>query len=281
MCKTSVKKNLYWEIKDKVIEEAFDGVRMNKNHRRVKVYGLDSTKNVRARLIEILMERVMYHKDKFVAPILHEEMKAMQVKKNGKVEHSDQTHDDQVFSYLMALYVWYEGHNLMENFGIRKSVLKTDADEDLEELEMDDALEKKEKVDFRGTVVEDEDSEITKELEWLDQDVTKYKTSNDFEEQQYLERIRMRTTLMNTDPILRKKQELENPEQLNTVILSYNSMDPNNIYGPQTQIPASVFDMDNDDYDFNDDEYGEINTNVSYDRNHYLQGNLSGFYDFL
>ena len=281
LCKTSVKKNLYWEIKDKVVEEAFDGVRMNKNHRRVRVYGLDSTKNVRARLIEILMERVMYHKDKFVAPILHEEMKAMQVKKNGKVEHSDQTHDDQVFSYLMALYVWYEGHNLMENFGIRKSVLKTDADEDLEELEMDDALEKKEKVDFRGTVVEDEDSEITKELEWLDQDVAKYKTSNDFEEQQYLERIRMRTTLMNTDPILRKKQELENPEQLNTVILSYNSMDPNNIYGPQTQIPASIFDMDNDDYDFNDDEYGEINTNVSYDRNHYLQGNLSSFYDFL
>lgn len=67
---------------------------MNKNHRRVRVYGLDSTKNVRARLIEILMERVMYHKDKFIAPILHEEMKAMQVKKNGKVEHSDQSHDE-------------------------------------------------------------------------------------------------------------------------------------------------------------------------------------------
>jgi hypothetical protein len=39
--------------------------------------------------------------------------------------------------------------------------------------------------------------------------------------------------------------------------------------------------MDNDDYDFDDDEYREINANVSYDRNHYLQGNLSSFYDFL
>ena len=128
LVKTSVKNNLYWEIKDKVIEETFNGVRVEKRPRKVKVYGLDSTKNVRARLIEILMERVSYHKDKFVAGILLDEMKAMQVKKNGKVEHSDRSHDDQVFSYLMALYVWYDGHNLIENFGIRKSTIKTDTD---------------------------------------------------------------------------------------------------------------------------------------------------------
>ena len=45
------------------------------------------------------------HKDKFIAPILHHEMESMEVKKNGKVEHSQNSHDDQVFSYLMALVV--------------------------------------------------------------------------------------------------------------------------------------------------------------------------------
>ena len=46
------------------------------------------------------------------------------------------------------------------------------------------------------------------------------------------------------------------------------------------QLPKSVFDlMDN----ATDDLYGEDedNTPVEYDRNHYLQGNLSSFYDFL
>ena len=58
LCKTSVKKNLYWEVKDKVIEEAFNGVRTVKKAQKVRVYGLDSTKDVRARLIEILYDRV-------------------------------------------------------------------------------------------------------------------------------------------------------------------------------------------------------------------------------
>ena len=52
----------------------------------------------------------------------------MEIKKNGRVEHSANTHDDQVFSYLWALYVWYEGKDLIDNWGIRKSALKTDAD---------------------------------------------------------------------------------------------------------------------------------------------------------
>jgi hypothetical protein len=97
LCKTSVKKNLYWELKEKVVEEEFAGAFHNKHKRLLKVYGLDSTKAVRARLIEILMERVRYHKDKFIAPILHTEMQSMEVKKTGKVEHSDNSHDDNVF----------------------------------------------------------------------------------------------------------------------------------------------------------------------------------------
>ena len=52
----------------------------------------------------------------------------MEVKKNGRVEHSSNTHDDQVFSWLWALYVYYNGGDLMNNWGISKRVLRTDAD---------------------------------------------------------------------------------------------------------------------------------------------------------
>ena len=138
LCKTSIKKNLYWEVKDRVFEESFNGIRSVKKTQKVRVYGLDSTREVRARLIEILYDRVAYHKDKFVAPILHHEMQSMEVKKTGKVEHSQNSHDDQVFSYLMALYVWYDGKNLAENFHIMKNTLKTDQDQDIDELDMPD-----------------------------------------------------------------------------------------------------------------------------------------------
>lgn len=137
LCKTNIKKNLYYEIKDKVIEESFDGVRNIKKSAKVRVYGTDSSKEVRSRLIEILYDRVAMHKDKFIAPILHQEMESMEVKKNGKVEHSQNSHDDQVFSYLMALRVWYDGIDIMERYGIQKNTIKTDEDVDIELLSVD------------------------------------------------------------------------------------------------------------------------------------------------
>jgi hypothetical protein len=70
------------------------------------------------------------HKDKFISETLYRELRGLEVKKNGRVEHSDLGHDDQIFSYLMAIYVWYDGKNLRENFGIEKGSIKTEEDVD-------------------------------------------------------------------------------------------------------------------------------------------------------
>lgn len=121
-----MKRNLYYEIKDVTIEERQDGVHAYKQKIRTKVYGLNSTRDIRKLLIDILIERVENHKDKIISPIIYNELLGMEIKRNGKVEHSASTHDDQVFSMLMALYVWYEGVNLAERFGIRKTTIKTD-----------------------------------------------------------------------------------------------------------------------------------------------------------
>lgn len=164
MVKTSVKKNLYYEIKDKVIEEAFDGVRVNKRKARVRVYGLDSTKAVRADLIDLLYERVRYHKDKFISPMIYNELETMQVKpRSGKVEHSDGAHDDQVFSYLMALYVLYNGSNLMENWGIQRNAIKTDEDKEIEESMLESEIEHKEKLDTSAFLDHQEEGETVEE----------------------------------------------------------------------------------------------------------------------
>lgn len=127
LVKSSIKRNLYFEIKDRTLEDVYDITgRRNKRKQKVKCYGTDNTSTVRNNLIEVLHNRVKNHKDKFAAPILHSELSTMVVKKNGKTEHGDGYHDDQIFSYLMALYVWYFGENLVENFKIRKVELLND-----------------------------------------------------------------------------------------------------------------------------------------------------------
>lgn len=208
LCKTSVKKNLYWEIKDKVIEEAYNGVRTVKKSQKVRVYGTDSTKDVRARLIEILYTRVQLHKDKFIAPILHQEMQAMEVKKNGKVEHSQNSHDDQVFSYLMALYVWYDGKNLAENFHIIKNSIKTDQDEDIEALDIEDQIESSEKIDVDQLSADIDDDEIAQEIEFLQQNA-KLITSKDLQEEYHLKQILARERILAMNPEARESYARE------------------------------------------------------------------------
>lgn len=162
LLQTSIRKNLFYTIKDKVIEERVYGTAIHKKTQKTKVYGSDSTKAERERLMEILRDRVEYHKDKIISPIIYDELCGLEVKKSGKIEHSTNTHDDQVFSWLWALYIYYCGGDLMENWGITKRVLRTDAD--LEEAIVDiheDSKDLVEELDF----VDDE--EVNHQLETL------------------------------------------------------------------------------------------------------------------
>ena len=137
---TKIKQNLYYEIKDTLVEEQVSNGQVVRKNKLTKVYGLNSSHTVRNSLIELLRERMTYHKDKFISPTIYQELRGLEVKRNGKVEHSDLTHDDQIFSYLMALYVWYNGKNLRETYGIEKNVLQTEESVD-DVIELDSAGE--------------------------------------------------------------------------------------------------------------------------------------------
>lgn len=129
---TSIKKNLYYTIKTMELTERTNGVTVVRPTQMVKAYGLDNTGATRARLIELLFQRVQYHKDKFICPIIHEEMCGLIYKTsangNSRVDHSNTTHDDQIFSYLLAIYVWYDCEDLTSRFGIMRGEIKTDND---------------------------------------------------------------------------------------------------------------------------------------------------------
>lgn len=193
LVKTSIKKNLYYEIKDKIVEERIEQYgKMIKQTQRVKVYGLDSTKAVRDNLIEILRERMELHKDKFISPYIFNELQTLEVKRNGKVEHSDNGHDDTIFAYLMALYVWYDGVDVMERYGIQKKSLRTD--QDLEEAYED--LETK----YNNIIPDLNDNPLTEELDQtIDQLMkSKGKLYNEWEAEQEADNKRALERLLST-----------------------------------------------------------------------------------
>lgn len=132
LVKSKIKRNLYYEIKDRTLEERYQGATVQKVTKKVKVYGFDETKTSRELLMGILRDRMDNHKAKFISPIIYNELCTLEVKKNGRIEHSATAHDDQIFSMLLALYIWYEGKDLMERYGLEKGTLYTDDDETVE-----------------------------------------------------------------------------------------------------------------------------------------------------
>lgn len=175
LLKTKIKRNLYYEIKDRVLEERTQGAHVQKMSRKVKVYGFDETKSNRELLMGILRDRMDNHKAKFISPIIYDELCTLEVKKNGRIEHASNAHDDQIFSYLLALYIWYEGKDLMERFGLQKGTITTDED-DTVELGIGEEytnISQDMQVDTSDIVMEQhqffKDSKSVSYNEWLDQ----------------------------------------------------------------------------------------------------------------
>lgn len=269
LCKTSVKKNLYWEIKDKVIEEQYDGTRNIKRTAKVKVYGLDSNKAVRARLIEILFERVRYHKDKFIIPILHQEMCGMQYTSKNRVEHSPNTHDDNVFSYLMALHVWYDGTDLVEKYGIQKNTIKTDEDVEILDGDIDTAIEKKAKLDLHELEYDEATEDIREAYKFIE-DSLNFKTSAQLHDETYLSDMKHRDELLTYNKIAREAYCKQNSIDPSTFVTNTPGIDSNIVI-----LPDKLFGGVGDEDDM--DLFGDDNvTNRSP-----LTGNLSNFWNQL
>ena len=208
LLKTSIKPNIYYEIKERVIEERYNGENINKFKKLMKVYGFDNTNKSREGLMEILRQRMDSHKDKFVSPIIYNELKTLELKttRSGsvRIDHSANGHDDQLFSYLLALYVWYEGKDLANRWNIRKSSITTDDNcmEDLTEVGYGGRTDITQEV--VGIVKEDENDQahVQQQLEFINSD--KSKLYSEFVEQQKIEDQKQLQLLLQYDKLARK-----------------------------------------------------------------------------
>lgn len=195
--RSKIKRNLYYEYKDRVTEERPLGYKMGRRTKTVKVYGFDETKQSRALLMEILKQRMQNHKAKFISPLLYNELCTLEVKKNGRIEHASNAHDDTVFGYLLALYVWYEGKDLMEHFGLEKNTISTDDDETIE-----DGFNE-EYVDIVRNMDVIEDPELKKALKYLEES-TKSMSYNEYIQMQMKEDEEITNRMIASNPKFRQ-----------------------------------------------------------------------------
>jgi hypothetical protein len=227
-----IKKNLYYEIKERVLEEKVENGKSIRRPQKVKQFGTN-TREVRDRLFEILFQRVQFHKDKFIAPILHQELQTLEYKKSGRIEHASDAHDDQLFSYMQALYVWYDGQSI-SNWGIYKTTLQTDQELDEATIELDH--------DYGVTLDLNMDSKVSDSIEEQLKQIgsVKFMTMADFKKKEYEKDQKTLQDLLDNDPLARK-----------AYITQYH-LDPENL-GPMATRPY----RDMPDSLYMDDPYEE------------------------
>ena len=139
LVKSNIKRNLFFTIKDRVVEEQVINGITHRRQQKVKVYGFDSSKSGRAELFELVNDRVEYHKDKVIDPRIHEELCALKMDVKGRIDHPVGGHDDLVIAWALALWVLYRGGDIANEFGITRHMIKTDAeiDEEIYEVNTD------------------------------------------------------------------------------------------------------------------------------------------------
>lgn len=164
LVKSNIKRNLFFTIKDRVIEEQVINGVTHRRQQKVKVYGFDSSKSGRAELFELVNDRVEYHKDKVVDPRIHEELCALRMDVKGRIDHPVGGHDDLVIAWALALYVLYRGGDIANEFGITRHMIKTDAELDEEIYDVNtDAEVIADKIE-----VVDNEAEVDQQLKILD-----------------------------------------------------------------------------------------------------------------
>ena len=125
-----VRNNLYFD-KERDLQE--EKMRQNqtiesmlKKQAQIKTYyGVWTGSQSREDMMSILARHVNEFKEKFITHNIIRDLSRLIRKPTGRVESGPGFHDDSIMSYLMALYVYYHGNNLI-GFGIVKGMQASD-----------------------------------------------------------------------------------------------------------------------------------------------------------
>jgi hypothetical protein len=101
---TMNKKLFYTEVIDK------------ETKKKTRVVGIDNTQKTRPKILEAFSILVTEEPYTIVSPLIIKDTKALEVKKNGRVDHVEGGHDDTVMAKAFAKYCMIHHYNTMKRF---------------------------------------------------------------------------------------------------------------------------------------------------------------------
>ena len=125
ICETSIKENLYWSEKaaakqlEQLAEESPEDFRLRSAANEYRKYGTYLTGKIRGVMLELLFTYIEECKDIIDTENLVDDICKLVRTKTGRIEALKGEHDDSLFSWLHALYIYSYGDNLAA-FGINK-----------------------------------------------------------------------------------------------------------------------------------------------------------------
>lgn len=177
LTKSPIKRCLYYEIKEQVVEERGNAGQMRKMSQMVKSYGLCNTKEIRYDLMDLLMNRVENYPHLITSKTILEELRGLERTKGDKIDHSAVSHDDTIFGMLLALYPLYYGKNVAERWGLPNARFTTydpNAEDGMLEFDAEEYNTKKfciaQKLAEQATLDKvDDELGISEGIQWLNQ----------------------------------------------------------------------------------------------------------------
>ena len=113
---SSIKENLYWSesasLVDEVTVESDSDYHLKMAANQWKKYGTYLTKKTRDAMLELLFKHVNECKVLLNTEYLVDDICKLVRTSTGRIEATKGEHDDCLFSYLHAIYIWYTGDNL-------------------------------------------------------------------------------------------------------------------------------------------------------------------------
>jgi hypothetical protein len=127
---TEISHRLYWDnSKDIVasnVDEKLDNQGfLKKEAMKRKLYGISTNPASRPRMFALLDTWIRENKDKFVTNNIIDDLLKLVRTKTGKIEAASGFHDDSIMSFLMCLYLYYYGNNLMR-YGYERGLTSTE-----------------------------------------------------------------------------------------------------------------------------------------------------------
>lgn len=123
LLETEIRDNIYWSEKEnqleKMTEDSEEDNELKALAAEYKKYGTYLTKKVRDAMLELLFQHIAECKQLLTTEYLVNDMCKLIRTSTGRIEADKGEHDDCLFSYLHAIYIYHTGDNL-ETFGVSK-----------------------------------------------------------------------------------------------------------------------------------------------------------------